>query len=319
MIKKAIKLIKNSHNILILTHESPDGDALGSMLALYMALTKEGKKISCICASDIPNTFSFLPKSHVIKKDFLLGDYDAIIILDCGDSRRTGYHERIKEFTKFKNKIINIDHHAKNDLHKIASLNIIDYQASSTSEIVYFLLQSIKINIDKEIALCLLCGLYTDTCSFKHSNTTTRTLKIASNLLRKGARLKKITENVINNHSLAALRLRGIALKRLKFNQKYKIATSFITSEDMQSCQAACEDASGIVNMINAIPGVKIALFLYQLNDKIIKGSLRTEKNNINLARFAKLLGGGGLKKASGFKINGQLTIQKDEFCIKYL
>lgn len=318
MIDDVTLAIKKAKNILILTHENPDGDALGSSLGFKMALNKLGKKVSCFCSDSVPAPFAFLPQSETIKNDFLLGDFDLIIILDCGDSRRTGFSDRIKNFSKYKNKIINIDHHPKNDLHRIANINFVDYNASSTAEIVYQIIKSLSVFIDKDIALALLCGLYTDTGSFKHSNTTTKTLQIASELLRRGARLKKITDNVINNKSVSGLRLWGIALSRLQFNDRYKIASSAVTLEDIKSCDATKEDAAGIVNMINNIPGTKLSIFMYQSEDGIIKGSLRTEENNINLTKLAKFFGGGGLKKASGFTINGNLEIKKDNFIINY-
>lgn len=317
-LNSVIKLINQSSRILLISHEYPDGDALGSMLSLKLALEKINKSIICFCSSPVPPVFNFLPQSGCVRQDFLLGDFDLIVILDCGDSRRTGFSDRLKEFSRHKRKIINIDHHPKNDLHKIARINIVNYNASSTSEIVYELVRELKIPIDKNIALGLLCGIYTDTGSFKHSNTTPRTLKIASELLRKGARLKKITENVINSHSVASLRLWGIALSRLSVNKNYRIASSALTIEDIKSCEATKEDVAGIVNMINTLPDINISLFLYQLDDDTIKGSLRTEKSTVNVSKLAQLFGGGGLKKASGFTIKGQILVQNNGFRVKY-
>lgn len=317
-LNSVIKLINQSSRVLLISHEYPDGDALGSMLALKLALEKKEKLITCFCASNVPDVFNFLPQSRCVRQDFLLGDFDLIIILDCGDSRRTGFSDRLKEFSRHKRKIINIDHHPKNDLHKIARINIIDYDASSTSEIVYELIRQLKIPIDKDIALGLLCGIYTDTASFKHSNTTPKTLKIASELLRKGARLKKITENVINSHSVASLRLWGIALSRLSVNKQYCIASSALTMDDIKLCNATKEDVAGIVNMINTLPDINISLFLYQLDTDTIKGSLRTEKSSVNVSKLAQLFGGGGLKKASGFTIKGKILVEGNRFRVKY-
>lgn len=317
MIDKVIKEINYSSNILLLTHENPDGDALGSSLAMQLALKKIGKKVNSYCTSNIPSIFTFLPEINSFGKKFLLGDYDLIVILDCGDSKRTGFCDRLKEFSQYKKKIINIDHHPKNDLHRIAKINIVDYNASSASEIVYDIIKKLKIKIDKDIALCLLCGLYTDTGSFKHSNTTPKTFQIASELLRCGARFKKITKNIINNHSLSSLKLWGIALSRLKINQKYKIASSIITKNDIRNCNAKEEDVSGIVNMINTIPDTNIALFIYELDNFTIKASLRTEAKNINLTKIANIFGGGGLKKASGFKLKGKIIEKNDNLSIQ--
>ncbi len=318
-IDKVVDAIAHSEKILLLTHEHPDGDALGSMLGFSIALEKIGKQVGCFCSDDMPQIFSFLPKINSVKNDFLLGDFDLIMILDCGDARRTGVPGRIKNLATHKNKIINIDHHPKNDLHKIAKINYVDYNSSSTAEIIYGIIRKLKIKINKDIALCLLCGLYTDTGSFMHSCTSPKTLEIASRLLHSGARLEKITQNVVNSHSISSLKLKGIALSRLRINKKYHIATSCVDKEDIRKCEATNDDVAGIVNLINSIPEAEVALFMYQKDINTIKASLRTENNKINLTRMAKIFGGGGLKKASGFSINGKLTIKGNNFKIKYL
>jgi phosphoesterase RecJ-like protein len=319
MIKKVIDTINKSENILILTHEKPDGDALGSMLGLAISLKKINKHVQTFCISEIPKIFKFLPEIDRVGKDFLLGDFDLIIILDCGDMKRTGFPLRIEELSKHKNKIINIDHHPKNDLHKIAHINYIDYHASSTAEIVYEIVRKLKITMDKNISLCLLCGLYTDTGSFMHSNTSPKTLQIASDLLRFGARFKKIVANVVNFHTVASLQLRGIAFSRIKINPKYKIAISALGENDLKKINASIEDVGGIVNAINTMPDIKVALFMYQQDANTIKASLRTEDNKINLSKLAQLFGGGGLKKASGFSIKGRIVIKNNSFEINYL
>lgn len=311
--------LQQASNILIITHVCPDGDALGSMLGLKIALKSIDKNVTCFCADGMSDIFKFLPGSSSIKHEVLLGDFDLIVILDCGDCNRTGISDRIKELSKIKNKIINIDHHPKNDLHRIAKYNFVDYDASSTAEIIYELIKIMHIKIDKDIALCLLCGLYTDTGSFKHSSTTPKTLKIASTLLQKGARLKKITQNVIANHSVSALHLWGIALKRLKINAKYGIAVSAITQEDLIACHANDDDVSGIVNMINTVPQTKVALFLFQKDKETIKASIRTEDDNVNLTKLAQHFGGGGHRKASGFIFSGKIIINRNNFDINFI
>lgn len=315
---KVITRIEKNERILVLTHENPDGDALGSLLALGLALKNLGKKVDLVCPDNIVQPFIFLPNIEQIKKDFLLGDYELIIILDCGDLRRTGFADRLKEFSQNKKKIINIDHHPKNDLHRIAAVNLVDYQASSTAEILYHLFKKMEIVIDKNIATCLLCGLYTDTGAFKHSNTSSQVLQIASELLNKGARLKKITENLTNGRSIAALRLWGIALSRIQRHQNLGIITSFITQKDIKDCLASHYDLAGVVNMINTIPDSKAAILFSETGDGKIKASLRTESDKVDVSRLAKIFGGGGLKKASGFTIDGRLVLKKDRWQIQY-
>lgn len=316
MNNKVIARIRKSENVLLLTHENPDGDALGSILALYMSLKKIGKNVDTVCTDNVPAPFLFLPNISKIQKDFLLGDYDLIIILDCGDLRRTGFADRLKEFSIHKRKIINIDHHPKNDLHRISAINMVDYHASSTSEIIYRLINEMKIEIDSNIATCLLCGLYTDTGAFRHSNTTPVVLEISSNLLKHGGRLKKISENISNGKTISALKLWGVALSRIQKNENLGLVSSFVTQKDIRDCSASINDLAGVVNMINSIPATCAAILFSETEDGKIKASLRTESDKVDVSRLAKVFGGGGLKKASGFTIDGRLIEKNGKWMI---
>lgn len=312
--------IATAEKILLLTHENPDGDAIGSAMALFNYLRQIGKYVDASCPSDIPDLFKFLPLSDKFKKDFLLGDYDLVIILDCGDLKRTGFAHRLKELNNQKKRIINIDHHSKNDLHNLAQVNYIDYQASSTAELVYKLLQDSDCLINKEIATCLLCGIYTDTGSFKHSNTSEEVLKISAHLLRCGARLNLITSFITNGKSVPALKLWGIALSRIRENKKIGLISSIITQKDIQSCQATNADLAGVVNLINTIPQTRAAILFSEIESGKIKASIRTERNDIDVSHLAAIFGGGGLKKASGFSIDGQIIAKaKGDWEIKFL
>lgn len=316
-IKKIAEQIKKAERILLLTHASPDGDALGSLLGFKHALDLLNKKVGAVCPDKIPSAFLFLPDVNIVQHDFLLGDYDLIFILDCGDLKRTGFAQRLKEFTRAKNKIINIDHHPKNDVHRLARYNLVDYSASSTSEIVFNLLKHLKIPFNRPIATSLLCGIYTDTGAFQHSNTTPRVLRIASELLRFGARIKDITRNITNGKTVAALKLWGIVFSRIQTNKRLGLATSYITLEDIARCRATQNDLAGVVNMINAIPDADVSILFSEREDGEIKASLRTEKNNVDLSRLAAIFGGGGLKKASGFTISGKLVKNSNGWAIR--
>ncbi len=306
-INKLKRRIEDSEKILIVTHQNPDGDALGSQSALCQLLKKMGKNSYAVCLDEIPNLFSFLEGVKSVDNDFLLGDFDLIIILDCGDLKRTGFASRLKKNLKFRKKIINIDHHPRNDIHKIASINIVDYNASSTAEIIFKIAQIWGIVIDSKIATSLLCGIYNDTGGFKHSNTTPEVLKITSELLSLGARLKQITNNITNAKKLSTLKLWGLVLSRIRKIEKLGLVVSVITLEDIKKYQANVSDLAGVVNLINTIPDSSAAILFYEIQNGKIKASLRTEKNNIDVSCLARIYGGGGLKKASGFTINGKI------------
>lgn len=305
-IEKIINLIKKYDNFLLVIHESPDGDTIATSLALQIALEKIGKNVTCVCKDNVPLPFVFLPNTKNIRHDFLVGDYDVIIVLDCGDLRRTGFPDRLKEFARHKKFLINIDHHPKNDLHKVANLNLIDESAAAVSEIVFNLTRLLHIDLDKDMSTCFLTSLYTDTGGFKHATTTPRSLEYAAIWLAHGAKLKTITKNISLNRSISSLKLWGIALSRIHKNS-FGLVTSVITRRDLELTKASDSDLSGVVNMINSIPGTKAAILLSETSDGRVKASLRTESEKIDVSKIAALFGGGGHKRASGFTIPGRL------------
>lgn len=301
------ELIGSFEPILILTHEDPDGDAIASLLALKIALERLGKKVFTVCKDGVPAAFAFLKGSEEVSPDFLAGDFELIFILDCGDLRRTGFAERIRRLPRRKYKIVNIDHHPKSDLHKIASLNITDSSACSTSELLYRLFYNLSVSIDKEIATALLTGIYTDTGGFRHSNTTAEVLEMASQLLSKGARLSKISKHIAFSRPISALKLWGKALDRIHWHRRLGLVSSLVTQKDIQECQATDSDLAGVVNLINTIPQSRAAILFSETKDGKVKASLRTEEDKVDVSRLATLFGGGGHRKAAGFEIEAKI------------
>lgn len=308
--KVASKLTLHDKTLLIV-HENPDGDTLASASVLYQILKSIGKSPAMVCKDSVPKPFLFLTDMDKIRSDMLFGDYELIVVIDCGDLKRTGFDERLKDFAKKQRNLINIDHHPKNDLHKIANINLVDFNASSTAEIIWELLGELDFAMDKNIATALLCGLYTDTGGFKHSNTSEKTLKIASELLKSGARIKLITKNVNLNKKFSALKLWGVALERIFEHPDFKISSTVITRDDLESCNASDDDISGAVNLINTIPDSRAALLFCETADGKIRASLRTEDEGIDVSKIAALFSGGGHKKASGFSVEGRIKLEK--------
>ena len=306
---KIIAKIQTIDNFLLMIHEEPDGDTVAATVALFLVLRKLRKKVSMVCKDEIPRPFLFLPEVEKIQKDILFGDFNCIIVIDSGDLKRTGFAERLKKFARVFKNLINIDHHPKNDLWKIANLNLVDQGASSAAEIVWQIIKRLPVSIDREMATAILTGIYTDTGGFKHSNTTPVTLEIASELLGYGAKLKTIAKNVALNKSVAALKLWGITLSRLHKNQELEIVSSVITSHDLQTCGATYYDLAGVVNLMNSIPDSRAAMLFFETREGELRASLRTEKDNVDVGKIAKLFGGGGHKKAAGFTIDASIRM----------
>lgn len=304
----ASQIIQNKHSFLLLIHHCPDGDAVASSLALWLALKSLGKEADAVCADPVPQQFMFLPGAHKVKSDFFVGDYDVIVTLDCGDSRRTGFRDRLKELVKKSKKtLINIDHHAKNDLHGLATINVVDQKAPSTSYIVHKLLGELRVPIDYKLATCLLTGLYTDTGGFKHGNTTPEALTFAADMLTHGARLKDITKHISQATSVARLKLWGIALSRIQRHDDFNIVSTYIMIEDILQTGASPADIAGIANLLTTIDAA-IAILIVEQPDRSMQVRMRTKAKEIDLARLATYLGGGGQKKAAGFSLSSYAT-----------
>jgi phosphoesterase RecJ-like protein len=301
------KIIEENNNFLIISHERPDGDALGSVLAMKIALEKQGKKAIGFCADVLPENFNFLPGIEKIKNDpkivdeFIknLENRYSIILVDCSEIYRTGLKNLKKE-----NVALAIDHHPL--VHPEAKLSIIEVEVSSASEIIFDLFKKLDIEINKDIAICLLTGIICDTGGFKHSNTNSKTLEISAELMKKGARLNKITKKVFRSKNETTLKIWGRALSRIQKDPKTGLAFSIITYDDLKQCGASLEDLSGISNIISTAKEARFSLLLTEYEKGKLSGSLRSEEfKGVDVSQIAKLFNGGGHKFASGFKIKG--------------
>lgn len=298
-------LILNSKKILAITHSQPDGDGLGAVLALFLALKKLKKEVVSFCVDKPSYIYEFLPSFFEIKNKINFEDFDLIIFLDCANEKLTGiYEENSFPFSK-KITTVNIDHHSGNSL--FGKVNLVDTTSSATCEIIFFLLKDLEVEIDKDIASCLLCGIYTDTGSFQNQNTSRRSLEIASWLLRAGGKIKELIKYAFKSKRLSTLRLWGKAMSSLFKNEKYNLVIAIITRKDMEEAGASEEDMEGIANFLNTIPEVNAVMILYDRSNGTIKGSLRTRHLSYDVFPLARALGGGGHRKAAGFVIEGSL------------
>ncbi len=308
LIESIAQLFKTKDRFLLLVHHSPDGDTIASSLALGQALRQLRKHVTIVCADPIPLTFHFLPGVRTIQHDFLFGDYDVIVTLDCGDCKRTGFSQRLKDLVlKQKKILVNIDHHPKNDLHTLATYNYVDYAAPATASLVYTVIQELGVALDYKLATCLLTGLYTDTGGFKHANTTPESLSLASHLLSYGARLKDITYHISPLSSVTRLKLWGVALSRIYHHQNYDIVSTFLTTQDLEAIGAGEHDISGIVSLLSTIPS-QITILVIEMPNNCVQVRMRTKNKKINLTKLANYLGGGGQRRSAGFAFIGSLS-----------
>jgi len=288
----------------IITHKRPDGDAIGSVLALEEYLNSLGKKTRAYCI-DEPRAFAgFLPGAESITKPFdeFWNTASAIILVDCGDISMAG----ISREDLSGRIVLAIDHHISNSGY--GSINIIEPHAAATSEILYHYFMQDGFAITKRMATNLLCGIYTDTDAYTNLGTTPESLAASSELLRLGANFKEITASTMRNKSIASLKLWGRALERLRLDTKKGIAVTVLKHDDFGECNAEPDDAEGVASLLNHLADVKMSMLLRELPDGTVKGSLRTTNELIDVSQIAKLMGGGGHAKAAGFTVKGKIT-----------
>lgn len=295
-------IISTKQSFVIISHNKPDGDTLGANLALKKALIKMGKSVVSACADQVPKSGRFLYGSEEIKQEFLLEDFDCVIVVDTGAKHLVRFFETYPELNRTKKPIICIDHHYSSS--PFGTINIISPEETSTTTLLYKIFIKLNWNIDKDIATCLLNGLYTDTGSFKHANTKKENFEIANKLLKKGANLKEIIKNNFHSQPSNKLKLLGEALSNLSLNED-NVATIGVPKSLLEKFNADIDDLSGLSDLIAGIKEAKYSCLLTEENGKI-KASLRTNKE-INVAEIAAKHGGGGHIKAAGYKIPGKL------------
>ena len=303
-------LINESQRIALIAHIEPDGDAVGSVAGLLGALEQLGKTVTGVLVDGVPSAFTFIKDASSIKTELPpLEDIDLCIILDAPDLSRSGRLDQMKAIAQ-AGKLATIDHHLRGDVLRLSQAAVHDLKASSTSELVYQVIKELGVHITPDIATALLTGIFTDTGGFQYANTTNETLDTAAELMRRGAKLQIITRNISRQKSLASLKLLGLALQRLRITCQGKCAVSVLTNQDITDAQASFEDITGIIGTINVLPGVELSILLIEIEPGLIRGTMRSgEGSKVNSSVLAKLLGGGGHPRASGFALPGKIVI----------
>lgn len=303
--KKAQDLIHQAKRVAILSHKNPDADAVGANLAMREALENLGKEVISACVDAPPEDCDFLRKVDLFVQDFDLNEVDLVITVDCGGHKLMGFQES-KPGLLDRNQVplINIDHHPSND--DFGNVNVVMPDTPATCFILFLMFTSYSWSITPSMATALLHGLYYDTGSFMHSNTSPEVLRIAARLKTLGADQETCVKKQFHTSSLNKLRLWGRALSRAEMNSKNAVVTA-VTEADYQAEAASNADLSGLINYLNHVPEAKFCVLLTETPEGEIKGSMRTQNENVDLSALAQLFGGGGHTKAAGFTIPGRL------------
>ncbi len=297
MLSQVVELIENKQTFGITTHIKPDGDGVGSSLGLCWLLRSLGKSASVIANGPIPPTYSTLPGADEIKHTTeITEDYDAVFIIECSDIDRPGIRGLENEFT------VNIDHHATSE--HFGTINWIDSTASAVGEMIYNLCKAIGGKITKEIAECLYLALVTDTGSFHFSNTTDRTLKVASELVKAGVKPADVSESIYNSYPWSRIELMSRVLGTVRRDASGRIATLRQTLQMRHEASALDGDNNGFVNIPLAAKDIIASVYMREVGPQQYRVSLRS-KGSLNVARVAEGFGGGGHRNAAGLRIEG--------------
>jgi phosphoesterase RecJ-like protein len=295
--------LASANKIVIVSHVRPDGDAIGSLLGLGLALRNTGKSVQMVLVDGVPSSFRYLEGSETIVRE-PSGDHDTFITVDCADFKRTG-----KIFENFGQPDLNIDHHKTNE--KFGKLNLIEAEEVATAAILTNYLPEWGLTITQPVAAALLTGIITDTLGFRTSNTTPEALRQTATLMETGVDMPDIYMRALVKKTYPAARYWGAGLSSLQ--SKNGIVWGTLTLADRKAAGYGGNDDADLINMISAIDGNKVGMVFVEQGDHHVKISWRALENGIDVSPIAKHFNGGGHAAAAGADIEGSLSeIQKD-------
>lgn len=299
MIKSINAEIAKAHTCLITTHESPDGDAVGSTLALANYLRRLGKEVTLFYKDPLPDLYSFLPQSETVLNSIPAGYYDLCFVLDVGEFSRAG-----RELAEFKGigKFINIDHHLRCDL--FGSVNLIDSESCATGALIYRVIKEAGYAIDYPIALCIYTAIITDTGSFRYSNANPEAFAIAGEMVACGVNAWDVAEKLYESQPQKRLELLALALATLTVSPRGDFAAITVMLDMYEKTGTTAELTDGFVNYPRSIRGIEVAVFFREIKPGLFKVGFRS-KGKVDVAALAAPFGGGGHHNAAGCTIAG--------------
>ena len=299
MLSQVVELVEKKDRFAITSHVRPDGDSLGSSLGLYWLLRALDKDVEVTMRDTAPHAYQQLPGANAIRVTPSVDrPYDAVFVIECSDIDRPGLIDLEKQF------VVNIDHHSTTAL--FGAINWIDSTASAVGEMIYNLCKATGVRVTKEIAECVYTALLTDTGSFHYSNTTERTFKIASELVRTGIKPAKTAEAIFGSYQWPKIELLSLVLTTAKRDETGHIAWMEQTLEMQEQTRASEEDADGFVNYPLSVGEIEATALFKECSPGVYRTSLRS-KGDVNVAKVAEQFGGGGHRNAAGCTLKGNL------------
>lgn len=296
--------ILEAKNIYLASHVQPDGDNLGSLLGLFGALKKINDNVFILKSDDIPKDYLFLSGIENVV-DHNPEDLDLFIALDCAEEHRLGRNKKLMDGANF---IINIDHHLSNTNY--GNINMVDSDAAATAELVYILIDYLEIPIDEDMATNIYTGISTDTGSFIYESTSSRTHRIAADLIDKGARTNEVSINLYQSNSLEKTKMFIEVIKDMELLFDNKVSLAIVTQDKLKKTNTKMDDTEGIVSFIRDIETVEVAILFKEMSENEVKLSMRSKKY-VNVSDLCGAFGGGGHKRAAGCTINEPIGVVK--------
>ncbi len=309
--KKIIQLLTNSKRVLLASHANPDGDAIGGLLAMGIALEHQGCEVVLFNESTIPAVYQFLPAVAKIQHTLPdLNGFDTAVVLDCGDLNRVGAAVAAIAAIPV---IVNIDHHATNT--RFGQHHLVDVDACATAEMVHRLIQAMEVPIDLAMATAIYTGILTDTGSFRFSNTNQAAFAICESMVALGVKPSTVARHVYGTYSLGRIKLLNLALDSIEISSNGHLSIMTVTREMLADTGTQPEDADGLINYARRIQDVKVAALIHELESgngtsgdhKRFHVSLRSD-GSVDVSRIASDFGGGGHAGAAGFSVDASLA-----------
>lgn len=307
IVDRILETIRDSETICVVGHVRPDGDCVGSQLGLTIALQNAGKKVTCWNQDPVPAKLAFLDPKKVIQPPEKGQKFDCVIATDCASLERLG---TVAEAITDRKVFINIDHHASNT--RYGDLNWIAGREPSTGELIYRLLKTANWPITPAISDCLFTAVSTDTGSFQYPTTRPGTYHVAGELVKRGANLAKICDEVYQSYPLARVRLLRHVYNKFRLAHNNQIAYFWLKKKDYARTGSNPSDSEGLIDHIRAIEPVVVACAFEEAEDGLTRISLRSKSRKVDVNEIAQQFGGGGHSAAAGARVKGTpLSVQR--------
>ncbi len=300
VVGRIIEQIRASKTFCVVGHVRPDGDCIGSQLAVSLALINEGKKVTCWNEDVVPDKLTFLDSEKLFQKPKRGMEFDCVIAVDCASFERLG---KCGEAIENRKVFINIDHHQSNT--RYSDINWVSAREASSGELIFKLLKAASWSITPQIADCLFTAVSTDTGSFQYATTKPMTYNTAGELVKRGANLAKICDEVYQSYPMSRVKLLKHLYNKFRLTHDDQIAYLWLKKKDFSRTGADTSESEGLIDHIRDIQPVEIACVFEEIESDITRISLRSKNEKVNVSEIAALFGGGGHKAAAGARIPG--------------